>query len=330
MTNKRILVNVPLRPAIGSRFQPTGFPDLGPGEFTRPIADGGRRSCLLVESPQSMANHLEGMAWDDGMNEPVRLFDGLPYVRVVRADTGEYVTSSRTESHRLASAFIKDSTIDGVGAVDVIGARLGLRNDAAIDHRSVAAALFRLDPFVLIHGVFLADKRWPGQPKIARAVSSFIEAIDVERADSGGVKRDHVRHAIDAESGGSAEGYGSVPFARTEWTAAEIIASFSIDLQQLESYGLGEVAMELLRDIALWEVRSLLADGMRLRTACDLVPIDDKVVDQDGHELPSVDALVERIQTGIAGVAQTLDGGAVLDAVWSGGKKATKRGSETA
>src|SRR5690606_33678444 len=160
------------------RFQPTGFPDLGAATYKRPDGDGGWVDALLVESTQSMANHLEGTAWDSAAREPVEVFRGLPYVRVEHAEDGSLVTTSREESHRLASAFIKDSELDGVGMKDVIRERLGLTDDRPIAPRAIARAVFALDPFCLLHGVFFAEsaKVWPGQPKIARAVSGFIEA----------------------------------------------------------------------------------------------------------------------------------------------------------
>lgn len=319
MNSSRILLDVDLVPAIGSRFQPTGFPDLGPAEFQRPNGV----SCLVVESAQSMANHLEGAAWDDAESRPVDVFDGLPYVRVVNA-SGEYVTSSRTEAHRLASAFIKDSTLDGVSMVEVIRERLGLKADTPLDHRGIAKAVFSLDPFSLVHGVFFADKAWPGQPKTARAITSFVEAIGVNRAESGGVKRDHVRHST-SDVGGSVEGYGSVPFARTEWTADRIVASFSIDRRQLRSYGLGEAATRLLESIALWEIRSLLDDGFRLRTACDLVPEDATIRDRENAELATLDDLSLAVRSAIEQCEELLSDTHVLDVVWNGGQKKEKK-----
>lgn len=316
MNSARMLFDVELEPAIGSRFQPTGFPDLGAAEFRRP-KDGA--SCLIVESAQSMANHLEGTAWNDADNQPVDAFDGLPFIRVIGAD-GRYLTSSRTESHRLASAFIKDSLLDDRSMKDVLSERLGLKADTPLDHREIAKAVFALDPFALVHGVFFADSAWPGQPKIARALTAFVEAVGVERAESGGVKKDHVRHKNE-EDGGSAEGYGSVPFARTEWTAREIIASFSLDRRQIHSYGLGDSATKLLEDIALWEIRALLDDGLRLRTACDLVPVNDIVADRTGAVLPSFDELSAAVTAGVKACRGLLDGAGTLEVVWSGGKK---------
>lgn len=45
---RRLLFSVPLRPIQGTRFQPTGFPDLGAAVY-----QAGDTTCLLVESPQS-------------------------------------------------------------------------------------------------------------------------------------------------------------------------------------------------------------------------------------------------------------------------------------
>jgi len=304
---------------MGSRFQPTGFPDLGHAEFIRPDEDGDVR-CLLVESAQSMANHLEGAAWDDVDQRPADVFTGLPYVRVVDG-AGRYVTSSRTEAHRLASAFIKGSTSGGDDMLQILKERMALENDVPLDHRHIAKAVFRLDPFALIHGVFFADNKLPGQPKIARALTSCVEAHHVNRAESGGVKKDHVRHAIDEGSGGSSEGYGSVPFARTEWTAKEIVAYFVLDRSQLKSYGLGDEGAGLLETIALWEIRALLDEGLRLRTACDLEPVSSLIVDSNGVPLPSFDELSDRVVKGVSACSGLLEGTEVMEVVWSGGKK---------
>lgn len=314
----RLLLDVAMEPAIGSRFQPTGFPDIGAADFQRPSRDGAEpTTCLLVESAQSMANHLEAVAWDPADEEPVDLLAALPYVRVVAESDGRFLTSSRLEAHRLASAFVKDSTLDGVSMVDVLRERLGLRDDTPVPLRQIASAVFALDPMCLVHGVFFADNRWPGQPKIARALTAFVEAVDVRRADSGGVKRDHVRHKLNDSAGGTAEGYGSVPFHRTEWTAATITASFALDRRQLHSYGLGDDAARLLESLALWEVRALLDDGMRLRTACDFVPSAERIVDRSDQELPSVDELATAIGAGIAACQDQLGHGGPMEVRWS-------------
>lgn len=316
MTARRTVIRAQLEPLAGSRFQPTGFPDLGAAVFDRPMADGGNQRCILVESNQSMANRLEATAWDTGDDRPVDLFARLPWVRVVAADDGRYLTSSRTEAHRLASAFVKKSTTDDDRDMTTeIGARLGLRDDTPLAPRRLAAAIFKLDPFCLIHGVFFADSKWPGQPRIARALTGCVEARDVNEAVSGGVKRDQVRHAVGEAGGGTAEGYGSVPFHRVEYTAREIEAVFVLDLAQLDAYGLPVAARGLLEAIALWEVRELLDGGLRLRTACDLA-----VRDPESIPLPDSAELEGRIKAAIDASAGLIDEPVPLTVKWSGGK----------
>ena len=318
----RDLFDIELRPAIGSRFQPTGFPDVGAAVFRRPDGEGWV-DCLLVESAQSMANRLEAVGWDDATLRPVPEFAGLPYVRVIAADDGRYLTSSRTEAHRLASAFVKDASLDGTDMRTVIRDRLGLRDDTPLAPRDIARAVFALDPLCLLHGVFFAEnaKVWPGQPRIPRALTGFVEAIDVQPAVSGGVKRDDVRHSV-GETGGSTEGYGFIPFHRTEWVARRIIASFNLDLDQLASYGLSRDAVLLLAALARWEMRTLLDGGLRLRTACDLLPSDPAVVDR---VLPPLADLTEEVRTLVGVCADELGGGEAIDVVWSvrKAKKAT-------
>ena len=313
MSSNRIRYSVRLEPAVGSIFQPTGFPDVGAATFSRPTGDGDRTvECLLVESAQSMANHLESVGWDAAAKASVDVLTGLPWVRVRAADDGRFLTSSRVESHRLASAFVKDSTLENESMKDVIRERLQLREDTPLDHRAVAAGVFALDPLCLVHGVFFAEKAnvWPGQPKVARAVTALVEATDVRTVNSGGVKRDVVLHSA-GEGTKSDTGYGSIPFHRQEFTAREIILHVSIDRLQLRSYGLGEPAADLLEAIALWELRTLLDHGLRLRTACDLDPIEVP------GELPSADDAASRVRAGIEACAAQLGEGGPLDVLWA-------------
>ena len=327
-TAHRQLFDVDLEPVAGARFQPTGFPDLGPALFDRPVRRNGTIEwvpALLLESAQSMANRLEAVGWDAPAHGPAEALSGLPYVRVV-AEDGRYLTSSRTEAHRLASAFVKDSALDGKGMREVIRERLGLRDDTPLAPRDIARAVFALDPLCLIHGVFFAEsaKIWPGQPRIARAVTSFIEAVEVRAANSGGVKRDEVRHQV-GESGGATEGYGFVPYHRTEYTAARIQASFALDLAQLRSYGLGDVATEMLATLVRWEIRALLDGGLRLRTACDLAVVEPEITDRDGTALPSLADLDVELSRLIGACTDLVGDGRPIEVVWSGGaKKRTK------
>jgi CRISPR-associated protein Csb1 len=298
MNAHRTVLEADLAPLAGSLFQPTGFPDLGPAEF------GDHR--LLVESAQSMANWLESTTWDTARNDQVAELGVLPYVRIVSPDGG-FLSSSRLEAHRLASAYIMHGTIDSVTGEKWLEERLGLAKGRPLDNRAVARACFRLDPVSLVHGVFFARKAWPWQPKIARAVTSFIEASGVRPAVSGGVKRDVVIN--EAKGGATAEGYGTVPHHRVEYTADRITAYFTVDHAQFRSYGLPEPATALLEALADFEVGTLLDRGLRLRTRCDLVAREVR-----GHR-PDAGEAAQRIAKYAADCADEL--GPVTTVVWS-------------
>jgi CRISPR-associated protein Csb1 len=259
MTTSRGVIEAELVPLAGSLIQPTGFPDLGAAEFGN--------DQLLVESAQSMANWLEGTTWDSARNDQATELGALPYVRIIGQD-GQLLSSSRLEAHRLASAYIMEGKVGTVGGEKWLEERLGLAKGKPLDNRAVARACFQLDPVSLVHGVFFARKSWPWQPKIARAVTSFIEASGVKPAVSGGVKRDVVIN--EAAPGDTARGYGTVPHHRVEYTAGKIIAYFTLDHAQFQSYGLSEPATALLEALAEFEIGTLLDRGLRLRTRCDL------------------------------------------------------------
>lgn len=314
----RLSFDVDLTPLLGSTFQPTGFPDVGAATFNR-FENAQKVQCLLVESVQSMANRLEATTWDAARNQPVAEVSGLPYVRVVRAGTGEFLTSSRLEAHRLASPFVHTAKMGGAPMFDEIRNRLGLAKDTPLNRGHMARAVAGLDPFCLLHGVFFSQKEWWGQPKFERAISAVIEAHDVQRAVSGGRKSDRVRHQLGEEGGGTAEGYGSVPFHRTEWTAKTIFASFIVDSELLCSYGLPEPVTELMQTLALWEIRRLLTGGLRLRTACDL-EIVGEIRSRHKSTLPDLEVLTPRIAELIPQCRQVLGDGAPLTVEWSGKK----------
>lgn len=292
----RILIEASLKPIAGSRIQPTGFPDLGPAIYQ----DANDVPTLLVESAQSMANRLEAVCWDEGENKIASELDGLPYVNVKLAGLGDGndTTNSLQEFHRLNSPYIMSGkTADDKTFADVLKPQLGLVSAAGavkkstkkkdetptdeaaltekepddvagvVNLRKLATVCFKYDPNALVHGVFL--EKIAGRLRHPRALSAFIEATGVGRADSGGVKFDRAMpkplKGLDAKTG-----YGNVPFHRTEFTAKAIIAYFSIDLSQIRGYGLPADATTLLEILSLWKVRKFLDSNMRLRSACEL------------------------------------------------------------
>lgn len=274
----RLLMEAKLRPLQGTRFQPTGFPDLGPAEYPSP--DGNGRM-LLVESAQSMANRLEAVCWDDVANGWVEPLNGLPYVRVLD-EKGNFLTSSVLEAHRLNSPYIlegKDKTV-----FDALKAELADMEEGRVDIRKLAATLLRVDTNALLHGVFLAKKELAGgRLRMPRALSAFIEASDVSVASSGGVKNDSVN-----PKGDTSKGFGNVPFARDEYVSPNIVAYFNLDLAQIRAFGLGANVERLLIALALFKILRFLETGLRLRTACDLECEALRVTRPTRFELPTL------------------------------------------
>jgi CRISPR-associated protein Csb1 len=278
--NSRLLMEADLEPLQGDRFQPTGFPDLGAATYTRP--DG--TEMLIVESAQSMANRLEETIWDEAEADLVPTLQGLPYVRVDLPDGGS--TSSILEPHRLHSPYIRDGVgEDGEPFLASLKEAFGDMEKEPIDVRRLAETVFEYDPNSVLHGVFFAsDELAAGRLSLKRLVSGFIEAENVQPAESGGVKKDPVDPT--GGVGGAEEGFGHVPFHRTEYVAENITAYFNLDLSQLEAYGLPEPAEELLLGMALLKIRRFLDGGLRLRTACDLRCTEVEVTRPAGRELP--------------------------------------------
>jgi CRISPR-associated protein Csb1 len=263
-----------------------------------------------------MANWLEAATWDAAANDQVPEFADarIPYVRVT-GPQGDFLSSSRLEAHRLASAYILNGKIGETEGREELQKRLGLVKGRPLDYRAVARACFALDPVSLVHGVFFAQPKWPWQPRIARAVTSFIEASGVKPAVSGGVKRDVVIN--EAKGGATSEGYGSVPHHRVEYTADEITAYFTVDHAQFRSYGLSEPATALLEAITNFEIATLLDRGLRLRTRCDL-----EVRDIVKGERPDAGEAAARIAKFAADAAGEL--GPVTRVVWSESARAAK------
>jgi CRISPR-associated protein Csb1 len=156
-----------------------------------------------------------------------------------------------------------------------------------VDLKKLTATLLKYDTNALLHGVFLAKKEIAGgRMRLPRALTAFIEAESVTVAASGGVKND----AVDP-SGDTAKGFGNVPFHRDEY-CGNITAFFNLDLALIRGFGLGPDVENMLIAIALFKIQSLLRNGLRLRTACDLEIVGELVVQRpEGFVVPSLDDL---------------------------------------
>ena len=296
-TEPRLLLQAKLKPLAGTRFQPTGFPDLGAAQYKLP--DG--TDMLLVESAQSMANRLETVCWDTLANDWVAPLKGLPCV-VVTDKEGKPLTNSVLEAHRLNSPYIlegKDKSF-----LEMLKKELAVGDLAPINLKLLAQTLLKHDVNSLLHGVFLAKSEIAGgRMRLPRALTAFIEAKNITVAASGGVKNDSLN-----PSGDTAKGFGNVPFHREEF-CGEIIAYFTLDLALIRGFGLGAAVEQLITALALFKIQRFLRDGLRLRTACDLEldgPI--QVKRPTGFTLPALkdleDALPGLITAGKSSFAQ--------------------------
>jgi CRISPR-associated protein Csb1 len=330
----RLLVEAELAPLQGTRFQPTGFPNLGAATYKAPNGV----DMLLVESAQSVANRMEAVCWDETANNWVEPLRGLPVVKVVDKE-GKPLTNSVLQDHRLNSPYILDGTnLNGdskrnfVDLIETASAKIAPNNPVIIGE--LAKFVFSYCPNTLLHGVFFAntthkDRIGKGRYRLARLLSAFIEAEGTSVVASGGAKIDRV-DASGKSDGGSAEtGYGNVPFARDEFTAGKITAYFNLDLAQIRAFALGEEAERLLIAIALFKIRKFLAERLRLRTACDLNLVGLTVTRPGGFQLPELADLTSSLPGLIKAVAdkQLFANPAVTTVTWKP-KKVNKASSQ--
>lgn len=279
----RLLIIADLKPIAGTRFQPTGFPDLGPAQYKS--ADG--TDMLLVESAQSMANRLEVICWDLNRNDWVEPLRGLPCV-LVFDKKGRPLTNSVLEAHRLNSPYILNGkTENGESFIEVLSKEMEVAEELPVDLSLLVKCLVKYDLNALLHGIFFSQRKIAGgRMRLARALTAFIEAEKVQIASSGGTKIDRVNPSGEANAG-----FGNVPFHRDEFTGF-IKAYFVLDFAQIRGYGLGDKFENLLIALALFKIQKFLKEGLRLRTACDLELANELKIERPaGFTLPSLSEL---------------------------------------
>lgn len=288
----RLLIEADLWPVLGDRFQPTGFADLGPAEYKLP--DG--TTMLLVESAQSVANRLEKTCLDgDGPGLDPAL-QGLPYVEAELEGASEtIVTSSLVEAHRIGSPyFLLNNDFK-----TALTKEMSYHAKQPLDWKKIYATLFKYDANSLVHGVFLSLLEG-GRVRAPRALTGFVEARDVVRVVSGGVKNSFdptgTTHVADTPKESEAGVYSNVPYSRIEYAAKQITASFNLDLALIRGYRLNDAATRLLVALSLLKIRRFLEASLRLRTACDLTVREIRSTAPAGFSLPGGDELLSEVQ----------------------------------
>ena len=185
-------------------------------------------------------------------------------------ENGQPLTNTVLEAHRINSPYIlegKDKSVFNSLKSQLVGMEEG-----PVDIKKLASVLLSMDTNALIHGVFLAKPELAGgRLRLPRVFSSFIEASEVKEAQSGGVKNDHVKPGKGDEGQTSKEGFGNVPFARSEFTSPEhhgLLQPRPGSDSCLRPWRCRNALVD--RALALFKIQALLNSGMRLRTACDL------------------------------------------------------------
>ena len=279
----RLLVTVPLKVADGTngRFQPTGFPDLGPAlyEGVREFEENGKKvqravNMLFSDTAAAIGNWLEAACLSgDDYNDDCK---GIPYVRVLDGDaSGEskpFLTSSVREPHRLASPYVlaaKRSDEESMKAWLSRPDQLAINKQRPVRPWVLAQKLFEIDPGCILHGVFLEEL--DGRLRLPRLVSGYIEAADPRAVNFGGVYR------------GEVSAKDNIPFSKQEFTSDDICASFIIHLSTLHGHALDKAdsanekasfcdanpKQAFLILWALYKIDRFLRKCPRLRSVCE-------------------------------------------------------------
>jgi CRISPR-associated protein Csb1 len=287
-----LVLTATLRPVAGlDRFQPAGFPEIGHVIYKAPRKGGGVENVCIVDSPASMANHLESVC----MRGPHDLeldddLSGMPYLRCVTGDLTdkkkklplnkvEPVVTSLTEGHRIASTYFlngnsldKDNSLAPEIFAKTLEEEFGIKlPDSKRAHPpaekwwDVFRTIFKYDPNALVHGVLFPQY----QIRIARFLTAHLEAFGAARVDRSGVKFDRLGKTTS----------GQPIFAVDDATAGEVRATFILDVALLRSFGraekkgvrgLSEKQKEFVAALALWKIDRLLKTPFRYRSGCHL------------------------------------------------------------
>jgi CRISPR-associated protein Csb1 len=321
-----LIIKAALRP-VGDldRFQPAGFPEIGHVIYDAPRANGCIEKVCIVDSPASMANHLEAVCMDGPTCGIHTDLAGLPYVRCV-TDTkrlepyekdplGNVVCTSLTEGHRLASDYFLDGLINRQWAPAGKRQAKGKEQDIPAHWEGT---IFREELRSKLSVVevakdktyFIPPKTWwsiyrciftydpnslvhgvmfaKEQIKISRFLTAHLEAFGASRVGRSGVKFDRLGKTTS----------GQPIFAVDEETADEIRTTFILDMALLRSYGRDDKGLsmeqkQLLFDLALWKIGRLLLRPFRFRTGCFLIMESVAVSTESdgglGTKLPTID-----------------------------------------
>ena len=265
----RIIIEASLEP-IFSTIQPAFFIDVGHSLYTQPLTN---KQCLIVDSPQSVANYLEAVTWNALEQKLVDILAGLPYIelqkKVEKVKDTKTVASSITLPHRLGTGYFakhNDSQLKNILTEE-------------ISQYGLYPTLFKYDPNSIIHGCFLSHLGSTEIHRIPRLLTGRIEAKNVVAVSLGGTSKDPLSASgkdwdmdfFEKDSKGnkfkpSKLGLGNLPYHAEEYACETVSAKFIINCNLIEATGLPKSAQDLLNAIAQWKILKFLDSSIRLRT----------------------------------------------------------------
>ncbi|MCT0247874.1 type I-U CRISPR-associated RAMP protein Csb1/Cas7u [Synechococcus sp. CS-205] len=272
-------------------FVPAGFVDVG-HSVVRDASSG--KNLVIVDSVQSMANHLEATL----LGEPGQVVPGLenlPYVRLTITDPAgrTRITSSLELPHRLASGWF-------CKAKELLDFQQDLAADI-LDH-GIAAATFRRCPNSLLHGVFYSQLAGldPNVAKTPRLLSAEVVATGAQSIADGGVAKDplfpsgegfDVESLVGAKATAAEVGAGYIPYRHQAFIAEGVELSVYLAEGRITRLTLPDPAKNVLRLLARYKLARLLAEPLDLRAHCIFQ------AEQVPPELADAEAILHDLQT---------------------------------
>ena len=290
------------------RFQPSGFPEIGHVIYDAPRSNGSKQKVCIVDSPASMANHLETVCLDGPTGGLHPDLTNLPYVRCV-TDDGDalskdkkpqrVVVTTLTEGHRLASDYFLDAQFalewkeENVKAATTKGKKKEVEQNVIPAHwegtgfRDQLRTEFGIKEVKKDKTYFIWPETWW---TIYRTIfkydpNSLIHGIMFakEQIKISRMLTAHLEAFGAARVGRSGVKFdrlgkttsGQPIFAVDDETAETIVATFIIDLAMLRSYGRDKNGLNIqqkrmLLDLAVWKIKRLLQSPFRFRSNCQL------------------------------------------------------------
>ena len=292
----RIIIEASLKP-IFSTIQPASFPGMNHGLYLEPISN---QQCLIVDTPQSVGNHLEAVSWNHLEQKLAQTLTGLPYIELINKMTGRIVASSLTLNHRLGSGYLalhKESPLKDILIKE-------------INVNGLYPTLFKYDPNSIIHGCFINRIGGNEVYKVPRILTGRIEAKNVVAVSMGGASKDPLSASgkewdmsffeKDKSKEGdktSTYGLGNLPYDRDEYACESIAAKFIINCDLIAATGLPTKAQELLKAISQWKILKFLHGTIRLRSTeyeCEGIQGQDRELDLLATEIPKLIKLCQK------------------------------------